>query len=527
MNVSTRRLRLVVVGVALMLLLVTQLFAVTSTGVSARNTALSVAREAIRRESNTTVEAITRHLEPAEQSANVTARLVADSLVDLGEPGLERYLFTQLAVMPQMTGAFVGFTDGSFVFVAREPTGYRSKRITVAGERTVSVTHYDQQFAAVDNETVPDDAYDPRTRPWYALASDADSLQWTEPYVFFSSGQPGVTAARAARSDSGELRAVVGVDVELTGLDSFIDDISLSANGEAFVASGSSVVAAPTHYAASAVENDDGTLRLMTTDELGVASLSTQPLDAVQVIGGDERRDLVLHRAFPAESGLKWTVVVRAPESDFTAAIRQQQRSLLLIWVGGAALIGLSAMVLLRVTRPLQALQAMAATDPLSGVANRRTLNDLGARLLAQARRDGAAISVLVIDLDGFKLVNDTLGHAMGDAAIRMVGEELRTLVREHDVVGRLGGDEFVVVQRVGDRADAIANAERIVNGLSAALRTLIPSVAELGASGGLTVCAEPHSDFDSLLRLADSALIGQKNAERGAVRMAEPMPIG
>jgi diguanylate cyclase (GGDEF)-like protein len=505
------RLRSVVVGVALLLLLGLQLFAAIVSGVSARSSALDVAKDSIGKVGDTTTESILRHLEPAEQSAEVTAHLLADDLLDTSAPNLERYLFTQLAVMPQMTGAFIGFPDGAFVFVAREPGGFRSKRIEVTGSRAVSESHYDAEFNLARSSPLPDDEYDPRQRPWYSLAAASDRIEWTDPYVFFSSGNPGVTTAKAVQVN-GRTAAVVGVDVELTGLATFLDDLPIAASGEAFVVSGDVVVAAPSSYTSRTGVDADGTLRMLTLEELSVPAL-TQALDAqVQQLDTPTGRELVLHRSFPQQQSLRWSLVVRAVESDFTSIVRKQQRTTQLILLGGAAFLGLSFFVLRRITRPLVTLHDQATTDELTGLANRRSLAVLGASMVSTARRDGQLLSVLVLDLDGFKQLNDQFGHHAGDQALRAVASSLRSMTGKRDLVARLGGDEFVIVHHVNHLHDATTAARTILAGVADSLREALPDAKSVGASAGLTITDGSDQSFDVLLQEADGALLSSKS---------------
>jgi diguanylate cyclase (GGDEF)-like protein len=523
------RLRWVVVVVAVALLVVTQLVGFVLSGINAENTALSVARDSIRREGDTTIESILRHLEPAEQSANVTARLLGEGLLATDDHDLSRYLYTQLTVMPQMTGAFIGYPDGSFTFVNRTDEGFRAKQIDVVVERTVTVRHLDPAFAETSVEYPTDDTFDPRQRPWYELATAADQLVWTDPYVFFSSGKPGVTASRAVRDGSGAVRAVVGVDVELSGLTEFLDQLAVSEHGEAFVVSGDDVVAAASRYTSQSQVDGDGTLRLITTEELGIGELlgstSAGRAGGVRLVEESDQRQLVLHAAFPAEHGLDWGLVIRAPQSDFTEAVREQRRTLLLIWLVGAILVGISALVLARVTRPMKTLQHLAATDPLTGIANRRRVTDVGAKMVAEARRQGTLVAVVAIDLDGFKALNDRRGHAAGDQALQAVGAELSALTGGDDLIGRIGGDEFVVVSHVSTERQAIALAERIVSGLSERLSQRAPEVLGLGASAGISVGGLDDTEFDELLRRADAALLERKVFGKGSLGLAAGSP--
>ncbi len=517
---SSKRLRALVIGAAALALVLLQLFALTATGVAARRASINVGRDAIGRVGDTTIQSILRHLEPAEQSAGVTSRLLADNLLDLGDPGLERYLYTQLAVMPQMTGAFVGFPDGRFVFVSREATGFRSKRIETAGGRSVAISHYDQTFSFQSSEYPTDDTYDPRTRPWYPLASTHPDLAWTDPYVFFSSGKPGVTAARAVRRGD-ELVAVVGVDVELSGLATFLDNLPVARSGQAFVVSGSNVVAAPNDFSEQTAVGADGKLRLLTVQELGVPALLEGiggPARSITVGGG---KDLVLHRAFPSTVGPAWSVIVRAPENDFTAPVRRQERATLWISIGGGALLAAGLLLMLRVTRPLVTLHDLASTDPLTGLSNRRALAETAEQLMVSARSDGSAVAVLVLDLDGFKALNDRHGHAVGDLALARVAATLRSNTRPRDVVARVGGDEFVVVQRAGAPADAVARAQRVLAAVQAALTDLDVAAGTLSASGGLALSGPAPTTLEALLAQADDALLAVKRTDKGRLEVA------
>ena len=90
-------------------------------------------------------------------------------------------------------------------------------------------------------------------------------------------------------------------------------------------------------------------------------------------------------------------------------------------------------------------LEALALNDPLTGLANRRLLADRMSMALVHARRNKSAMAVVYLDLDGFKQINDTLGHGVGDTLLKMVAERLVATVREEDTVARLGGDEFML----------------------------------------------------------------------------------
>ena len=111
-----------------------------------------------------------------------------------------------------------------------------------------------------------------------------------------------------------------------------------------------------------------------------------------------------------------------------------------------------------------QRLEALALHDALTGLANRRLLNERLAVALSHARRGGNAMAVVYFDLDGFKAVNDTHGHATGDVLLQMVAERFLKTVREEDTVARLGGDEFLLLlDRVEDAEHAATLAAKLI----------------------------------------------------------------
>ncbi len=161
--------------------------------------------------------------------------------------------------------------------------------------------------------------------------------------------------------------------------------------------------------------------------------------------------------------------------------------------------------------------------DPLTGLLNRRAFHDAVARDVARARRGGAPLAVIMIDVDHFKRVNDDHGHEAGDRALVALAAILRDGVRASDLACRFGGEEFVValpgmpVELAAARADAWREAfaaAGLVGAGGAALRvTLSAGVAALGADASI----------DAALRRADEALYAAKRDGRDRVVVAAP----
>lgn len=158
---------------------------------------------------------------------------------------------------------------------------------------------------------------------------------------------------------------------------------------------------------------------------------------------------------------------------------------------------------------------ALAHTDSLTHLPNRLALQEQVPRLLAAASRHGAWVAVGILDLDDFKPVNDQFGHAVGDALLRQLADELRQAVRASDLVARLGGDEFVVILDHLDPGDARAQVNAFGQRLEERLREpleVAPGVqVPLAWRIGWALYPEHGSDFDALLRRADAVLLALK----------------
>lgn len=162
-----------------------------------------------------------------------------------------------------------------------------------------------------------------------------------------------------------------------------------------------------------------------------------------------------------------------------------------------------------------------ASHDPLTGLLNRRGLD----RVLGEAGESGEALGLLLLDLDGFKLINDRHGHHAGDDLLKQVALRLKGVVRPGDIVARLGGDEFALVVRGVEDAVALSEiADRAVSVVMAPFM-LVGQLVSVGASVGASVKSEresAHWTAEALMRAADQALYGAKRAGKGRSMVAQ-----
>jgi diguanylate cyclase (GGDEF)-like protein len=147
-----------------------------------------------------------------------------------------------------------------------------------------------------------------------------------------------------------------------------------------------------------------------------------------------------------------------------------------------------------------------ASHDGLTGLYNRRTFDILLAQAVSRSQRYGWAFALVLLDLDGFKRINDRLGHEVGDQVLRVLGNELRQSLRAGDVAARVGGDEFALLLANGGPEMASSLVDRV----EATVNDVLVD-ASVGFSAGVAVAPDEASDVGAIYRLADSRLYASK----------------
>ncbi len=458
-------------------------------------------------------------LSPAERSAQVAASLLGSGLLSTDVAMLESYFRQQLLVSQELAGMYLGRPDGSFVFVKREGETFVTKVITTVPERIVVNYTRSATGELLQRSRDFQDTFDPRERPWYQSANTKGRQVWTEPYVFFSSQKPGITTALPVFNQN-VLVGVVGVDIEISGLAAFLEQVPLSQNGAAFIMNADGVAVALPQLEAKLI---NGLLPKLTEVGEDVVSglLEAQGLHTANSLveysaGGQDYYGLIT--AFSVAPETTWYVGVHAPTNDFLAEIQSQnQRHLLQVLVIGLLTCLLAIPLVFGLTRPVQDLYIQATRDQLTKLANRSDFLKRAEVLVKHKARMNQPVFAVMVDLDGFKEINDTFGHQAGDEVLSVIGKRLSHSVREGDLVGRLGGDEFGLLLCGVTTQQAELLVDRLRQDIG---RVIVSSFGELQVTASIGLM-EVQGDFNLALAQADQALLNAKSAGKNRFEVA------
>lgn len=477
-------------------------------------------------------------LTPAQNVVLLTKRLFASGLLSLERPEeLESFFLDSLAIVPQIDGLYFAAPDGGFLFTKhsldRPGSHYVTKVIDRRdGRRRVHRIWRDERHAKLAREDNVEDAYDPRERLWHEKAQASEELIWSEPYVFFTSQKPGLTAAVRVTDGSNTPIGTVGADMELGALSDFLAAEQVTSIGGAVVIVHRNGDVLAYSYPEKLPKPQGLRYRVARLDELD--STSTEAARTIRMaypdfatlrqshydsfeIGG--RQMLTMFLPFSNQSQWPWLMGVYAPEEHFVGTIRASQRQATALAIAISVVITIVAFALSpALMRPLTALRERATRDPLTGLLNRRSFTELAVRSLQKAKRESMPMSAIMVDIDKFKSINDTFGHQVGDEVLVAVAGRIDKSLSDTELVARHGGEEFAVLSPSLDIAKATFVAER--------LRAIVADVPVSTTAGPVPVTisvgvAELGPGVDSipsLLNTADQRLLAAKQNGRNRV---------
>jgi diguanylate cyclase (GGDEF)-like protein len=180
--------------------------------------------------------------------------------------------------------------------------------------------------------------------------------------------------------------------------------------------------------------------------------------------------------------------------------------------------------LLLRVHRVEQEMRSLASYDSLTGLLSRHAFFDNASNYVSLAQREHRPFSVMIIDLDHFKLINDRYGHPAGDAVLKLFADVTNSVARRSDIVGRMGGEEFAIVLPSTTAVEALEFSQRLHTAINKAVLTFKDKAIKYTASIGLTEFdSDSEDNIDDLLARADLALYQAKHSGRNQTAIFNP----
>lgn len=509
--------------------------------VTSERTLLHHARTIMRDVAANTIEHSTRFLAPAEAAAELSRRLAEIDIVASDDPAaLEKLLFEQLQLAPQFAGIFYGDETGSFVYVMRAEAGaagpFRSKIIRRdADAKSTELKWRDRYFNLVGSAADEDDAYDPRTRPWYADAKADREVVWTEPYIFYSSRNPGITVAAPVADGAGQVKGVVGVDIEIGAISTFLANLNIAEHGVALIMNRNGDVIAHPREEIIKVEQGAASSGLRFADITEIDDPAARSAFASKLKGGELRidaggADMIQSGAFMHDgeayvstiAAMKnerhpWIIGVFAPEYDFIGAIKQDRNRSILTAVGIVlATAAIGWLLANRIHRPVKAL-ADRATRISRGRAAPPRPNPASFQELERA---GAAFNRMSVWLDKQKRQNAKLNEDLRAASLALeervsertaelaaVNERLHQEIAVRAQAEQTLQDEAATHRRTSERLgeamdkvrEANAAKSRFLSSMSHELRSPLNAIlgfTELLQTRGDTLSAEKREGY-------------------------------
>ncbi|MDC7218404.1 MAG: cache domain-containing protein [Spirochaetales bacterium] len=305
------------------------------------------ARDIMRNISSYTIDKSRSHLNPARDAALLTSGLAVSKIVtSSNKEEMESYFYEQLLVNSQISNIYYGTVEGEFVMVSRKEGGrFLTKIVSAPDEkRQVLFKEMDSSFSELYRYSDSNDTYDPRQRPWFKKAVSEEGLIWTDPYVFFTSRNPGITTASPVYNVNGSLHGVVGVDIEISELSDFIKTLTIGENGKAFILDSSGqVLAYPEKDKITHSAGESDTVSLVSIGELD-DPVSQAAYNALQTIEYDLNDNREIFFSFKHEGEVyqamfapfrasywPWLLGIYVAEDDYIGVLKSNRNYIIMI----------------------------------------------------------------------------------------------------------------------------------------------------------------------------------------------------
>lgn len=373
----------------------------------------------------------------------------------------------------------------------------------------------------------PPEGYDPRGRPWFKAALSGKAAVIGRPYLDMETGLLAIPVSSAVYNKDGSLRGVLSADLHLKTIASKLENIRVRGKGFAAVIDdrGVSLVHPDRTFPGKNLTEDP---------EIGDAMKQILLLKKGRIEYGVREQKYVVFTTIPTAG---WYMGIVLKRGEMLSSLKQLSYRFNQIFAVSLVLVIAASVYFARrltlftellenevevrtaeLREKVAEVEYLSLTDPLTGIANRRKIQAILEEEIIRSDRTSRPLSVISMDLDHFKNINDTYGHEAGDNVLKMVADAISAGIRGVDHVGRMGGEEFIIACPDTPECGAINLAEKlriIIENID------VPGAGLITASFGCALRGTGES-IDRLLSRADSALYCAKELGRNRVEKAE-----
>jgi adenylate cyclase len=334
---------------------------------------LSMADNSIQQATKAAIDDTTDYLMPLSKMVEFSSKIVeigALSVKNRKQKQLEEYCFEVLKFYPHTSMFYFGDEHGNYLMARRLSDGtiatyFLNRQISPPTEIW---KYYDSSFHLLRSTKSTKIKYDPRLRPWYEGAKNCRCLYWTDIYIFYHGGKPGITAAYPLFTPDGKFYGAFGLDINVVAISRFLETLKVGKSGVAFIFNqNNQVVAYPD--LSKIVKNEHGKLRPVYVNELGIPSITAAFQKCLEqgktkcLVDSGGKRYIASFQDFPQSFRVRWKVGVVVPEDDFVGGAKQEMQISVLICLG-VLIISITLAILLSrsISKPIRLLTRETAS---------------------------------------------------------------------------------------------------------------------------------------------------------------------
>ncbi len=478
------------------------------------------------------VEHTRSFVKPAYQTNDTLRILASGDVINFNDiETIEKLLFTELTNNRDFAGIYIAGQAGDFIYMLRDNSTkepqqntFQTKSIRInQSKKQVMFRWRSNDFLTVKQEEIAEYDFDPRSRLWYRQAIEQKASTWTEPYTFFTSKKRGITVSAPVMDQTGHPIGVVGIDIEIDKLSSFLQSISEQSNEYIRITDqhGHLIADSETHLTLSSHELPDlssGEQETTLSKDFGTFEQNQQEFLYV-------KKALKQNIHEP-----NWTVFSTAKTSPFLKEIRDiEKRNIFIAAMTFLLSVFISVIIATKTSKPVENWMNQASTDSLTKLYNRHYFFNTGNHLYSQhAKTQNHQLALMMIDIDAFKRVNDSYGHNVGDDVLKGVAKHIRSLVNEDNtLLARFGGEEFIILFKTPLYREAIQLAETIRKEVANLTLKTTAGDIQVTVSIGISFAEPGHKmSFLAFIDSADKALYHSKGQGRNQVSLTKNSQI-